>query len=266
MPFTPSHAIVALPFVRSPLPAAAIAVGAMTPDLPLFLRGTPIAYEWTHSFAWLPVTVGLALVLLLLWRAVLRPAVRQLAPPWIAARLPAEWDAAAGAGVQQTFAPGPGARSVLGGILFVVLALALGVASHIAWDAFSHEGRSGVGLVPALDAQWGPLVGYKWVQHGSSVIGVVVLAVWALLLLRRARSVPVARVLPGWMPWAWLLALPVALVVAWVAGLIVLGPLTAQFTVQHLAYRVLPPACAVWAALTILLAIAVPILRRRSRR
>ncbi|UUT36748.1 hypothetical protein [Microbacterium elymi] len=66
------------------------------------------------------------------------------------------------------------------------------------------------------------------------------------------------------MPWAWLLALPVVLVVAWVAGLVVLGPLTAQFTVQHLAYRVLPPACAVWAALTILLAIAVPALRRRK--
>ncbi|UUT35120.1 DUF4184 family protein [Microbacterium elymi] len=70
----------------------------------------------------------------------------------------------AGSGVRQTFALRPGARSVLGDILLLVLALALGVASHIAWDAFSHEGASGVGLVPALDAQWGPLVGYKWVQ------------------------------------------------------------------------------------------------------
>ena len=33
MPFTPSHAVVALPFIRSPLVPAAIAVGAMTPDL-----------------------------------------------------------------------------------------------------------------------------------------------------------------------------------------------------------------------------------------
>ena len=39
MPFTPSHAVVALPFLRTPLVPAAIAVGAMTPDLPLFVRG-----------------------------------------------------------------------------------------------------------------------------------------------------------------------------------------------------------------------------------
>ncbi|WP_262927685.1 DUF4184 family protein [Microbacterium sp. NIBRBAC000506063] len=49
MPFTPSHAVVALPFVRTPLLPAAIAVGAMAPDLPLFLRGTPLTYQVTHT-------------------------------------------------------------------------------------------------------------------------------------------------------------------------------------------------------------------------
>ncbi len=49
MPFTPSHAVVALPFVRTPLLPAAIAIGAMTPDLPLFLRGTPLSYQATHT-------------------------------------------------------------------------------------------------------------------------------------------------------------------------------------------------------------------------
>ncbi len=57
MPFTPSHAVVALPFVRTPLVPAAIAIGAMTPDLPLFVRGLPLHYGVTHSFAWLPATV-----------------------------------------------------------------------------------------------------------------------------------------------------------------------------------------------------------------
>ena len=46
MPLTPSHAVVALPFVRTPLLPAAIAVGAMAPDLPLFLRDTPVAAAW----------------------------------------------------------------------------------------------------------------------------------------------------------------------------------------------------------------------------
>ena len=104
MPFTPSHAVVALPFVRTPLVPAAIAVGAMAPDLPLFVRGLPLSYGLTHSFAWLPVTIVLALVLLLVWRGVLRPAVRELSPTWLACRLPAEWDAGAAASLRETFA------------------------------------------------------------------------------------------------------------------------------------------------------------------
>jgi hypothetical protein len=52
MPFTVSHAVVALPFVRTPLLPAAIAIGAMTPDLPLFVRGTPVSYQLTHTNSW----------------------------------------------------------------------------------------------------------------------------------------------------------------------------------------------------------------------
>ena len=98
MPFTPSHAVIALPFVRTPLVPAAIAVGAMAPDIPLFLRGMPLHYGLTHSLAWLPLTVAVALVLLLIWRCVLRPAVRELSPRRLADRLPSAWDAPGGIG------------------------------------------------------------------------------------------------------------------------------------------------------------------------
>ena len=84
MPFTPSHAVVALPFVGTRLVPAAIAVGAMAPDLPLFVRSSPLGYARTHDLAWLPATVLLALVLLLVWRSILRPASRELAPRWLA--------------------------------------------------------------------------------------------------------------------------------------------------------------------------------------
>lgn len=92
MPFTPSHAIVALPFVRMPLVPAAIAIGAMAPDLPLFTRGLIVDYSVTHDLRWLPVTVLLSHALLLVWRLVLRPACRMLAPRFLGARLPREWD------------------------------------------------------------------------------------------------------------------------------------------------------------------------------
>lgn len=265
MPFTPSHALVALPFVRTPLAPAAVAVGAMAPDLPLFVRGTPLDYGWTHDPAWLPATVVLAFALLLLWRCVPRPAARELAPAAIADRLPPEWNAGAAAAARETLARRGRDQVSLGGVLLLAAALAIGVASHIAWDAFSHVGRAGVAWVPGLGEPWGPLPGYKWVQHGSGVVGLVVLAVSALLWLRRARVVRASRRSPGWMPWAWLAALPLLLVVGWGVGLVVFGPLTDEFTAAHLAYRVLPPACAVWGVLTILLCIAVQVTRTGRR-
>lgn len=267
MPFTPAHAVVALPFLRTPLAPAAIAVGAMTPDLPLFVRGTPLTYQVTHTNLLVTGLIGVAL--LLIWWGVLRPAVREFSPRWLAARLPEGWDAVGldiVATLQQEHA---GARHPIwrepsvGGILLAI-SLMLGIVSHIVWDAFTHEGRWGVHLVPALAAEWGPLVGYKWLQHGSSIVGVTVLALaGAVWLARRGHDQPVSRVLPSGVRWVWWLSLPGILTVAWFAGLAAFGPLTPDFTPQHLGHMVLPPACAVWGGLTFALCVVVQVRRRR---
>ncbi|CAN5519391.1 hypothetical protein BH10ACT5_BH10ACT5_06380 [soil metagenome] len=267
MPFTPSHAVVALPFLRTPLVPAAIAVGAMAPDLPLFLRGMPLHYGRTHSLEWLPLTILVALGLLLMWRCALRPVVRELSPSLLAERLPSGWDAGAAVSLRETFAiTGSPPRVSWRGILLLLTSLAIGIVSHVVWDLFTHEGRWGVQAVPALDELWGPLTGFKWLQHGSSLIGLVVLAVWAILWLRRRRPVAVARLVPDAVRWAWWLSLPVILLAAWGIGLLIYGPLTGQWRVEHLAYRMLPPACAVWGALSVALSIGVQVLRARTRR
>ncbi|MCR2764889.1 DUF4184 family protein [Microbacterium sp. zg.B48] len=272
MPFTPSHAVVALPFVRTPLVPAAIAVGAMAPDLPLFVRGLPLHYGLTHDLWWLPLTVALALALLLVWRCLLRPAVRELCPDWLAARLPESWDAPPGDALRETFTARADRRSVddrgqvrspsMRGALLLIASLVLGVLSHIVWDLFTHEGRWGVRVLPGLDRLWGPLAGHTWLQHGSSVVGLGIIAAWALLWLRRAdRREPPRRVLPAAVRWGWWACLPVFLVLAWVIGLAMFGPLTQSWTIPHLAYRVLPPACALWGGLTLVLAVLVQVVR-----
>ncbi len=261
MPFTPSHAVVALPFLRTPLLPAAIAVGAMAPDLPLFLRGTPLTYTMTHSNVL--VATLLALALLALWYGLLRPAVRELSPRWLARRLPPEWDA-----------PGPLAWRALraerhGAVFTLLLALSLliGVVSHIVWDAFTHAGRWGLHLIPALADTWGPWEGYRWMQHASSVLGLLALAVFAALWVRRRHpDVTFARLLPGFARAALWLALPACLVVAWGWGVLVYGPLRPAFTIQHLAYQVLPVACAVWGALALALCVFVLLARARAAR
>ncbi|GAA3034584.1 DUF4184 family protein [Microbacterium dextranolyticum] len=266
MPFTPSHAVVALPFMRTPLLPAAIAVGAMTPDLPLFLRGGPITYQSTHTNVLLSTVI--ALILLACWYVLLRPAVRELAPAWLGRRLPPEWDRGGVAAWRAIGAPRRGARSPvwrrpLVGVAVITVSLALGVLSHIAWDAFTHEGRWGTALVPALVEPWGPLLGITWVQHGSSAAGLVLLAVSGSLWLRGRRAGELDRILPSWVRIAWWLSLPASLVLAWGIGLIAYGPLTPAWTVQHLAYRVLPPACGIWGALTLMLCLIV-LARRRA--
>lgn len=265
MPFTPSHAIVAIPFVRTPLLPAAIAIGAMTPDLPLFVRFTPLTYQVTHTNA--VVSVVLALVLLVLWYGLLRPAVRELSPTWLARRLPPEWDAIGRAAWDAVRAPRPGARHAVWRETavfsqLVALSLFLGFVSHVVWDAFTHEGRWGLAVFPALDEAWGPLLGYKWLQYGSGVGGLIVLAVCAAWWLRKAPSSGIRRVLPAGVRVAWWISLPLILLVAWFGGLAVLGPIEGTFTAAHLSYRVLPPACAAWGAITVALCVVVLIRRR----
>jgi hypothetical protein len=270
VPFTPSHAVVALPFIRTPLMPAAIAVGAMAPDLPLFVRGVPLHYGRTHDLSWLPVTIVLGLALLLVWRCVLRPSARELSPSWLAARLPSDWDRGAASALRDTMGISaigePGRlhrwRVSWQAVLLLVLSLAIGVVSHIVWDLFTHEGRAGVALFPVLAEPWGPLAGFKWLQHGSSILGLLIIAIWMLVwLVRRRPAASVTRLLPDWMRWVWWLSLPAFLVGAWVLGIVSEGPLDADLTFQQLAYRVLPPACALWGGLTLVLAIGVQLAR-----
>lgn len=263
MPFTPSHALVALPFIRTPLVPGAIAIGAMTPDLPLFLRGVGLNYSFTHTLGNIVWTALLAFVLFLVWRVVLRPAVPELVPAAVAGRLPVDWNAG-GVDAART-AIGVGERRTFP--LLLAASLILGVVSHILWDLFTHEGRGGVELLPVLDRMWGPLPGYKWLQHGSSVLGLAIIAVWAVFWLRRrAPRVDAQQHVPRAVRIVWWASLPVVLIAAWIFGLLSFGPLTPDFTVQHLAYRVLPTACAIWGVLTLGLCVVLAFRRRDHQR
>lgn len=180
MPFTPSHAIVALPFIRTPIPAGAVAVGAMAPDLPLFFPWVA-PYAVTHGFpGLLLVSLPIAVVLYAVWRVAIRPAASALLlPEGLRARIPWAWDRV---GVDQSGRP---ERLVRSAVLVVVAAL-IGVVTHVFWDLFTHPDRLGSEWFPVLGEQWGPVDGTTWLQHGFSVLGLAGLAAWAVVALRRA--------------------------------------------------------------------------------
>ncbi|GHF14951.1 DUF4184 family protein [Pseudolysinimonas yzui] len=208
MPFTPSHAIVALPFIRTPIPAGAVAVGAMAPDLPLFFPWVA-PYSVTHGFpGLLVVSVPLALVLYAVWRLVIRPAASALLlPEALRARMPWAWDRV-----------GRPERPVRSAVLLVVAAL-IGVVTHVFWDLFTHPDRLGSEWFPVLGEQWGPVDGTTWLQQGFSALGLAVVAAWAVLALRRAGVVH--RTDPP--------AVGIVRVAAWMsAGLLLLGSFAAH--------------------------------------
>ncbi|GAA2537352.1 DUF4184 family protein [Microbacterium mitrae] len=261
MPFTVSHAVVALPFLRTPLIPGAIAIGAMAPDLPLFVRQVVPSYSTTHNLEAIAITLVLALLLFVLWRLVLRPAAAHLVPGAIAERLPQDWQQSTRQTLRESFVR-PRTHATVGGttvqVAVALASLALGIVSHVVWDSFTHEGRQDYAW---LAADWGPLPAFKWLQHGSSLISLVVLAVWGVWWLSRRERVPVASRLRPAVRIVWLSALPVFLIAATVWGFVQYGPLTDEWTLAHLAYRVLPPACAVWALLTLVLCV-VAVVRR----
>ncbi|QHC65361.1 DUF4184 family protein [Rathayibacter sp. VKM Ac-2759] len=167
MPFTPSHAVVALAFSNGRIPAAAVAVGAMAPDVGLYL---PVrwARESTHSLLGV-VTVDLLLgaVCLVLWNLLLAPAWRDLAP-WI---------------VRVRLRPRPprprGARAWTAALLLTAAGLVIGSASHVLWDGFTHVGGPFVAAMPFLEQRIGPFPGYKWAQYASGVLGLLGLCIGA---------------------------------------------------------------------------------------
>lgn len=172
MPLTPSHAVVALAVRRTPLPASAVAIGAMTPDLPLFLPFAP-AYENTHSLIWLPLTTALAAALWGLWRIAIAPAARDLSPAFLAQRYPLPRVISPPGGLSGN---APSSRPFA--FLCTVTALALGVLTHLVWDGFTHRGGWAVEVIPSLQERFNGVPVYSLLQDGSSVVGLLIIAIW----------------------------------------------------------------------------------------
>lgn len=260
MPFTVSHAVVALPFIRTPLVPAAIAIGSMIPDLPMFLRPLGLigfTYSRTHDYAWLPMTAVAALIALLLWQCVLRVAAIELAPRWVAERLPIRWSAPPREAFRELWTS---SRGPLATVILLALSLAVGVVSHILWDSFTHEGRGGT-VLAGLDSLWGPLPAYKWLQYGSGLVGVVILACWATVWWRGQLIHAVHRRTSRSVRVLWWLSLPLVLVISAAVVIADGAPEGESFTVGHIAYGMLP-AVGAWGLVSLGLCIALAV---RSR-
>lgn len=162
MPFTLSHAILAPPLAklsRQHLPLAALAIGCMTPDLHrLFSDGNSnLSHQW---YAMLYPTLWIGLGFCVLWYGLYRPVIYA----FLALKDPI---------VSQT------AYGMIGWIIRVVLAVLVGIASHLLWDGFTHADFRTLWFHEALSQELHffsmqmPL--HRVLQLGSSVLSLPIL-------------------------------------------------------------------------------------------
>ncbi|MGW5741252.1 DUF4184 family protein [Amycolatopsis sp. NPDC003861] len=173
MPFTLSHPAAVLPLARRPLVPSALVAGSVAPDLFWFVPRLPgVGLTKTHeltSALWLDPL--LALALLAVFQLLLKRPLTALAPQRLAERLPRDfrWNR-------------PG---------WIALSLVLGAATHVGWDAFTHENDGfaflRIPLVTGVD------VG-RLIQLISTLAGAAVLGWW---LRRWYRTAPVTPAPPG---------------------------------------------------------------------
>lgn len=162
MPFTLSHAAAALPLLRASKAIGwrpALVFGTMSPDL-LY----PVPYfgvrSFTHSWhGFLAVDVPFAVYLALLWVVVIAPRISHMP------------------GLSSLSKVDPSRIS----LPLTLLGAILGVATHLAWDMFTHYGS------PLMSPGWfQPLLGHgrfystpqaiSW--YGSTLLGMAVVVWW----------------------------------------------------------------------------------------
>jgi hypothetical protein len=210
-----------LPFKRR-LAFSALVAGSLAPDFHYFLNLGPEGH-FSHSIkgAFL-FCLPVALAVLWVFQRVMKLPLISLAPEAHQQRL---------IRFAPAFSWAPASR-----FLLILCALLIGIFSHLAWDAFTHDGAFFVRNVPDLRApaleEWGthrPL--FNMLQHGSSLLGMALLVFWYWLWFKRTPPQPVPpglKLKAGQRKW-------VTAVMVSIAGMIAL--VNAYVASDHLASR-----------------------------
>nr|WSU72910.1 DUF4184 family protein [Streptomyces anulatus] len=196
MPFTLSHAAAVLPAIRRngtarwPLFPSALVAGSFAPDITYFadtvIPGAMEFGSFTHTFLGVvTVNVAIAAALVTVW-VLLREPLTALLPVRVRGRVHAfvrgqRW-------TQASF--GPSAW------LWFAVSGALGAATHVVWDAFTHHSRWGTELVPVLSRSVGGFPVFQFVQYGSSALALVVIGWFAVTGLRLTPAAPAPEEVP----------------------------------------------------------------------
>lgn len=178
MPMTAAHPMAVLPLRRTNLDWTCLVIGSLAPDFEYFFR-VKLASNVSHTLAGLvyfclPVT----LVSAFLFHRVIKDPFVRVVPAWVGCRL-------------AVFAARPWMpRLTAEAIMRMTVAALIGALTHLCWDGFTHADAWGPQHIAWLRTiVHVPVVGHmllhRVLQHTSTLVGLVVLAIVATRTLRR---------------------------------------------------------------------------------
>jgi len=186
MPFTFSHPAVVLPFAkvfRRNLSFTGLVIGSMTPDFEYFIRMRDISL-YSHTWEGLVwFDIPLAFVLVLMYEFFVKDKLIDRLPTTSNRRL--------------SCFRGYRSHFTAGYLIAILISVALGAASHIAWDGLTHPQGMFIHSFPVLmrivRIHGYHLYVFTILQHGSTLVGALIIWISYLTLpkkeLTKAKSV-----------------------------------------------------------------------------
>ena len=162
MPFTFAHPAIVMPINRvfgTRLSLSGLVIGSMVPDFEKFILVTDVktySHTW-HGMFWLDLPLGFAIAFL--FHTVVRDTLIDNLPAFFRRRLigykKLNWN-----------------RYCKKHFWNVLLAMLIGIFSHMAWDDFTHADGFFVRHIPFLQG-YGLYAGYKVLQFTTSILGML---------------------------------------------------------------------------------------------
>lgn len=171
MPLTFAHPVAVIPLRRLGLPLSALIVGSITPDLEYLMHLSPhsvISHTITGLFIF---CIPMGLITLWIFHQVWKKPLLALITK--------------GHEADQGVIPAPFTFLPLSRLAILGTAFFIGALTHLLWDSFTHQYGWIIQQIPALSTpifqtRWGEVLLFKILQHGSTALGLTVLAVIAV--------------------------------------------------------------------------------------
>lgn len=183
MPFTLSHAAAALPFRKLKPIWPALVIGTFAPDLQYFLFVSDEDRSWHRYPEVLLYAIPVALLTLWIFERIVKGPAIQLLPKGVQQRLHDKLEPLSFSGWKRLAA--------------IVFWIAIGIATHVVWDEFTHSYSWLAFHWPVLQREVFLPFGRSFLlahllQHVSTVGGFLVLCAWLVAWYRRTS--PATRV------------------------------------------------------------------------